>query len=69
MKTVYLILVAMVLLSLIFGCTQNPINNQTDVNVPKVTTQEQVDLTTSDVSTDISGINSSLNEIDSLLSE
>ncbi len=66
MKTIYLVLVAMVLFSMFFGCTQAPVTN--DSNVPKLTTQDQVDSTTSDVSTDISGINTSLNEIDSALS-
>jgi len=68
MKTVYLILVALVLFSMFFGCTQTPTTTE-DINAPKVTTQDQVDTTTSDVSTDISGINSTLNEIDSSLSE
>ena len=67
MKTIYLVLVAMVLFSMFFGCTQAPVTD-TDSNVPKLTTQDQVDSTTSDVSTDISGINTSLNEIDSALS-
>ena len=68
MKTIYLVLVVMVLFSMFFGCTQLP-SDDVDSNVQKLTNQEQVDSTTSDVSTDISGINTSLNEIDSALSE
>ena len=68
MKTIYLILVALVLFSMFFGCTQTQIP-VSDVNIPNLTTQEQVDTITSDVSTDISGINTSLNDIDSMLSE
>lgn len=68
MKAIYLILVAMVLFAMFFGCTQKiPVTS--DDNAIKVTSQEQVDSTASDVSTDISGINNSLNEIDSALSE
>ncbi len=68
MRAVYLILVAMILFSIFFGCTQTPIYTA-DSNTPKLNSQEQVDTTTSDVSTDISGINTTLNEIDSALSE
>lgn len=67
MKAIYLILVVLVLFAMFFGCTQTPVN--ADVNTPKVTTQQQADDVTSDVSTDISGINTTLNEIDSSLSE
>ena len=67
MKTIYLILVALVLFSMFFGCTQAPVTN--DTNTPKLTSQDQVDSIISDVSTDISGINSGLNDIDSMLSE
>ena len=69
MKTIYLILVVLVLFSLFFGCTQSIVAPVNDNNIPNLTTQEQVDTTTSDISTDISGINSSLNDIDSMLSE
>lgn len=68
MKTIYLILIAMVLFSMFFGCTQVS-SEITDENTPKLNSQEEVDNTTSDVSTDISGINTSLNEIDSSLGE
>lgn len=68
MKTIYLILIVMVLFSLFFGCTQ-PQTSTTDSNTIKLTNQESVDSTTSDVSTDISGINTTLNEIDSSLGE
>lgn len=68
MKAIYLILIVMVLFSLFFGCTQAPVDN-IDSNTIKLTNQESVDSTTSDVSTDISGINTTLNEIDSLLGE
>jgi uncharacterized protein YpmB len=68
MKTIYLILVVMVLFSLFFGCTRAPVSDNNS-NAIKLNTQEEVDLTTSDVSTDISGINATLDEIDSALSE
>lgn len=68
MKTIYLILVIMVLFSLFFGCTQSQTDNN-DSNTVRLTNQDSVDSTTSDVSTDISGINTTLNEIDSSLGE
>jgi len=66
MKAIYLVLIAMVLFSLFFGCTQPVVD--VDSNVPKLTNQDQVDSTASDVGTDISGINTTLIEIDSALS-
>lgn len=68
MKAIYLILAVFVLFSLFFGCIQTDTNNVSDSNVPKVNTHEEVDATKSDVGTDISGINTTLNEIDSSLS-
>ncbi len=71
MKKIITILLIAMLIAALFGCT-NPDTNPpgTDQNGQiKVTNQKEVSDTLSDVSTDISGINQSLNEIDDTLTK
>jgi uncharacterized protein YxeA len=71
MKKILAILITAMLLAVLFGCTTiepNPNGDDTNAQL-KVTNQKEATDALSDVSTDISGINQSLNEIDDTLTK
>ncbi|HPM85906.1 MAG: hypothetical protein PHY04_01135 [Candidatus ainarchaeum sp.] len=68
MKKFFGLLIVLIIFFSLFGCVNE--SDSTDENTPPLlTNQSEVDLVTSDIGTDLSGINNTLEDIDSVLSE
>jgi PBP1b-binding outer membrane lipoprotein LpoB len=68
MKKFFGLLIVLIIFFSLFGCVNE--SDSTDENTtPLLTNQSEVDLVTSDIGTDLSGINNTLEDIDSVLSE
>jgi len=63
MKAWILLIGAVLLVGMLLGCTQP------DTNPTKVTTESEAIKVTTDVSSDLSGINSALSDIDNTLTD
>ena len=67
MKTIALVLVVLIALTMLFGCTTNePV---IDDNAPIVTTQGEANTALNDASTNLSGVKQTLDDIDNALTE
>ena len=67
-KTLAIILVVLMALTMLFGCTTTqPVTG--DNNAPKVTTDTEAGNALNDASTDISGVKQTLDDIENSLTE
>lgn len=66
-KIIAIILLAIIAITMLFGCTgTEPV---TDANAPKVTTQEEANKTLNDASTGLSGVKSTLDDVENALTD
>ncbi len=66
-KIISIMLLALMALTLLFGCTGD--GNVADTNTPKVTTQAEANKTLNDASTDLSGVKSTLDDVENTLTD
>ncbi|MGI6589298.1 MAG: hypothetical protein ACOX1V_01385 [Candidatus Iainarchaeum sp.] len=68
MKKIFGLLIVLIVFFSLFGCV-NETNSTNENTPPVITTQNEADSLTSDIGTDLGGVNSTLDDIDSILSE